>query len=215
MKSLAVAVLYVLSAQIKPHLSLYGHGSPLSPPAAIALTVGLAIGYRGGIGVWIGALIVSFQALDGLAAPAAPLAIATAAALQMLTATLLIRRFIPDLCVHSEAPHLRRAPSTARDILLFIGLVALSSVISPSVAAAALKFTQALSTSEAASVWLTLWVSDYAGILTLTPLLMMMIFTWRRRGALDAHRFSDHDGLARPLLGGFLSHMAKQNRFRQ
>ena len=180
----AVAVLYVLSAQIKPHLSLYGHGSPLSPPAAIALTVGLAIGYRGSIGVWIGALIVSFQALDGLAAPAAPLAIATAAALQMLTATLLIRRFIPDLCVHSEAPHSRRAPSTARDILLFIGLVALSSVISPSVAAAALKITQALSTSEAASVWLTLWVSDYAGILTLTPLLLMMILTWRRRGAL-------------------------------
>jgi diguanylate cyclase (GGDEF)-like protein/PAS domain S-box-containing protein len=178
-----VAGLYILSAQFKPHLSLYGQGTPLSLPAAIALTVGLVLGYRGGIGVWIGALVVSFQGGDGLTAPAA-LAIATGSALQMLVATMLIRRFIPDLCVRSETLRSRHAPSTARDIFLFIGLVAFSSVISPSTAAAALKIAQALSTSEVASLWLTWWVSEYAGILTLTPLLMVIILTWRERSAL-------------------------------
>jgi diguanylate cyclase (GGDEF)-like protein/PAS domain S-box-containing protein len=181
-----VAGLYVLSAQITPHLSVsYGHVSPLSPPAAIALTVGLVFGYRGCVGVWVGALFVSFQLLHGPLAPVAAAALATGVTLQTLAAMLLIRKFVPDLCVQSQPRHARRSPSTARDILFFIGLTALSSSISPSIAAATLKFAQMISVGDMASLWLTWWISDYAGILTLTPLLMLIILTWRQREVIE------------------------------
>ncbi len=35
------------------------------------------------------------------------------------------------------------------------------------------------------SLWLTWWISDYAGILTLTPLLMVIILTWRQRDVIE------------------------------
>ena len=90
----AVAGLYIVSALLKPQLA-YGEGSPLSLPAAIALSVGLVLGYRGVIGVWIGALVVNLRAPDVIVGPTAALTLATGSALQMLTATALIRRFIP------------------------------------------------------------------------------------------------------------------------
>ena len=183
---LVVAGLYVLSAQVTPHLSTYyGHISPLSSPAAIALTVGLVLGYRGSVGVWLGALIEGFQLLDGPFARSAALALATGATLQMLAATLLVRRFIPDLCVQNEVRYLRRSASTARDILFFIVLTALASMIAPLVCAFTLKLAHHISGNDLWSLWLTWWVSDYAGILTLTPLLMVIILTWQRRDVIE------------------------------
>jgi diguanylate cyclase (GGDEF)-like protein/PAS domain S-box-containing protein len=181
-----VAGLYVLSAQITSDLSTsYGQVSPLSMPAAIALTAGLVLGYRGSVGVWLGALIVGFQLLHGPFALAAASALATGAALQMLAATLLIRRFIPDLCVQNETRYLRRSASTARDILFFIMLMALTSMIAPSVCVFTLKLAHLISGNDVWSLWLTWWVSDYAGILTLTPLLMVIILAWRRRDVIE------------------------------
>ena len=181
-----VAGFYVLSAQITPPLSIsYGPASPLSAPTAIALTAGLVLGYRGCVGVWLGALIVNFQFLHGPLAPAAAVALATGSALQMLAATLLIRRFVPDLCVQNQGVSPRRSPSTARDIMFFIGLTALTSLIAPSIAIATLRFTQIISANHMGLLWLTWWVSDYAGILTLTPLLMVIILTWRQRDVIE------------------------------
>jgi diguanylate cyclase (GGDEF)-like protein/PAS domain S-box-containing protein len=183
-ESSIVAGLYVLAAQITPHLSTsHGQVPPLSPPAAIALTVGLVLGYRGGMGVWFGALIVGFVLRH---APIASVALATGATLEMLLATLLIRRFVPDLAISNEARSLRRSPSTARDILFFIGITALSSTLSPSLGLGVLKFTGEIDSLEVVSLWLTWWVSDYAGILTLTPLLMVIILTWRARNVLES-----------------------------
>lgn len=183
---IAIAGLYVLSAQITPYLAIsYGHASPLSPPAAIALGVGLVRGYRGGVGVWLGAWFLGLNLLDAPIVSVAPLALATGSALQMLVATMLIRRFVPGLCVHSEALHPQRSSSTAHDILLFIGLMAPSSTIAPSTAAATLRLTDVTAPAEMAPLWITWWLSDYAGILTLTPLLMVIILSWRHRNALE------------------------------
>ena len=75
-EAFVIAGLYALSGQITPHISLpEGGGTPLWSPAAIALAAGLVIGYRAGVGVWLGSLIVNYTLLFG---PAAPL---TAAAL--------------------------------------------------------------------------------------------------------------------------------------
>ena len=178
-----IAILYAAAAQITPHISNgSGHVSPLSPSAAIALTAGLVMGYRSVVGVWMGAAIVSYQLLGE---PTAGLVLSTAAALQMLLATLLIRKFVPSVSIRSETRHVRRPPNTARDIFFFIGITALCSMISPSVAAATFNLLSIIPAIELVSLWLTWWVSDYAGILILTPLLMVMILTWRERNVLE------------------------------
>ena len=56
-EAFVIAGLYALSGQITPHISLpEGGGTPLWSPAAIALAAGLVIGYRAGVGVWLGSV---------------------------------------------------------------------------------------------------------------------------------------------------------------
>lgn len=182
----AVAGIYALSAQITPHYSIaQATASPLWPPAAIGLVAGLVVGYRAAVGVWLGALFVNFQLLDGPATEIAVAALATGAALQMLAATGLIRRFIPELCVWPQGHRYGQSSSTGRDILRFITLTALSSLISPTIAVASLHLTELISGKAIASMWLTWWVSDYAGILTLAPLLMVIILARRQKNVLE------------------------------
>lgn len=182
----AIAALYALSAQITPHLSIAdASASPLWPPAAIALAAGLVVGYRGGVGVWLGALLVGYQLLDGPAANIAAVALATGSAIEMLAATFLIHRYIPDLCLWPQERRSGRPHSTGRDILVFITLTAISSLLSPTLAVTNLRFTGLISNGEMTSMWLTWWVSDYAGILILTPLVMMIILAWRRKNTVE------------------------------
>ncbi len=182
----AVAGLYALSAQITPHFSIaQASASPLWPPAAIALAAGLVVGYRGVIGAWLGALLVNFQSLYGPAANIGAPALATGDALAMLVGTFLVHQFIPDLCVWSQSRGYRRSPSTGRDILYFISLTGFSSLISPSIAVTSLRLTESIPWKSMTSLWLTWWVGDYAGILILTPLLMMIILAWRQKNVLE------------------------------
>src|SRR5688500_5043427 len=97
---LAVVGVYVLSARIVPHTSYVpASSSPLWPPAAVAVAVGLVLGYRSAIGVWLGALIVNYDLLTGPYASATATAVATGVTCQMLAATLLLRTFVPHFCV--------------------------------------------------------------------------------------------------------------------
>jgi diguanylate cyclase (GGDEF)-like protein/PAS domain S-box-containing protein len=179
-----IAGLYVLSGQLTPHVSIsQGGGTPLWPPSAIALAVGLVIGCRGAVGVWLGALVVNYQLLSGSAAPVAAAVLATGVTAQMLVATLLIQKFVPNLYVH--ATHRQPGPSTGRDILCFIGLTALTSVVSPCTAVVTLRYAGFVSWKDMVPMWVTWWVRDYAGILTLTPLLIVVVLSWRRRNVLE------------------------------
>jgi diguanylate cyclase (GGDEF)-like protein/PAS domain S-box-containing protein len=184
---LAVVGLYVLSARIVPHTSVAPAGSsPLWPPAAIAVAAGLVFGYRSAIGVWIGSFIVNYDLLSGPYAPATVSAVATGVTCQMLAATLLLRKFVPHLCIQREGTSDQtHPPSTARDILRFIALTAISSMISPSIGLLSLKLGGFISWNDIASLWITSWVSNYAGILTLTPLLVVAVLTWRKRSVFE------------------------------
>src|SRR5580765_1294652 len=185
-EAFVIAGLYALSGQITPHISLpEGGGTPLWSPAAIALAAGLVIGYRAGVGVWLGSLIVNYTLLFGPAAPLVAVALASGCTLEMLAATLLIRKYVPYLSVHHQADGGRRAPSTGRDIIFFIALTALASILSPSVAVLSLKYGGFISWKDSLPIWAIWWVSDYAGILTLTPLLMVIILTWRQRNVFE------------------------------
>src|SRR5919106_2182181 len=101
---LAVVGLYVLSARIIPHTTVVPAGSsPLWPPAAIAVAAGLVLGYRSAIGVWIGSFLLNFDLLTGPYALVSASAVATGDTCQMLAATLLLRKFVPHLCIQPEA----------------------------------------------------------------------------------------------------------------
>ncbi len=181
---LAVAGVYFLSGQLTPHIAIpEGGGTSLWSPPAIALAAGLILGYRAAIGVWLGAFVLYQSLLQGPAAPAGAAALASGCALEMLAATLLIRLYVPNLSLPHQSE--RPAPSTSRDIVLFIALTALASIVSPSLAAAGLKYTGFIEWQDALRLWSTWWLSGYAGVLTLAPLLMVIALTWRRRGAFE------------------------------
>ncbi|MGE5219990.1 MAG: CHASE domain-containing protein, partial [Chloroflexota bacterium] len=183
---LAVAGLYALSAQVIPHYSIArASASPLWPAGAIGLAAGLVLGYRAAVGVWLGALLVNFQLLGGSAATIAAPVLATGATCEMLAATFLIRKFVPDLCVWPQERRFRRPPSTGQDILRFIAFTALSSLLAPTIAVVGLRFTELISRKNILSLLLTWWVSDYAGILLLTPLLMVIILASRQKNVLE------------------------------
>jgi len=183
---LVIAGVYIISGQITPHISIpQGGGTPLWPPSAIALAAGLIVGYRAGVGVWLGSFLLNYHWVFSPAGPAVAAALATGSTVQLLVATSLIRKFVPDLCVQNQAQGDRRTPSTGRDILFFIGFTAVSSLLSPSVAVLSLKYAGFLGWNDLAPVWATWWVSDYAGILTLTPLLMVIVLTWRQRNVVE------------------------------
>ena len=183
---LAIAALYILSGQFTPHIFLpQGNGTPLWPPSAIALSAGLAIGYRGAVGVWLGAFLLSQDILSGPAAVSTAAILASAATLQMLLATFLLRGFVPGLSARLESVGTVAVPSTGRDILGFIALTGLASLVSPSITVTTLRYAGFISAKDMTSVWTTWWVSDYAGILTLTPLIMVIVLSWRRRNVIE------------------------------
>ena len=183
---LAVAALYVLGGQFTPHIFLpQGNGTPLWPPSAIALSAGLAIGYRSAVGVWLGAFLLSQSILSGPAALSAAAILASATTLEMLLATFLLREFVPGLSTRSEAIDNVAVPSTGRDILGFIALSGLASLVAPSITVATLRYAGFIAARDLTAVWTTWWVSDYAGVLTLTPLFIVIILSWRRRNLVE------------------------------
>jgi len=183
---LAVAALYFLSGQFTPHILLpQGNGTPLWPPSAIALSAGLVIGYRSAVGVWLGAFLLSQDILSGPAALSTAAILASGTTLEMLLATFLLREFVPGLASRSEAIGNVAVPSTGRDILAFIALSGLASLVGPSITVTALRYAGFISARDVTSVWTTWWVSDYAGVLTLTPLFIVIILSWRRRNVVE------------------------------
>src|SRR5262245_34671064 len=184
---LIVAGLYVLSAQLGCDFSLLRAAtSPICPPAAIALAAGMVIGYRAGIAVWLGAFYVASDSLPGSSALTVAAVLATGVTSQMLVATLLLRKFLPQLCVtRGQALPERYTMSTARNILRFIAITAITSTIAPALGVLGLNLAAFASAKDIMSIAILWWLSSYAGILTLTPLLLVMFLAWRRRNALE------------------------------
>ena len=180
---LLVGSLYVLSAQLGGDLSLLrGATSPISPSAAIALAAGMIIGYRAAVAVWLGAMIANSDSLQGPSALTAVVSLATGATGQMIVATALLRRFVPNLCIRrGEPPAQRPSTSTARDFLRFIAITAVASVIAPLFGVLSLNLAAYVSPADIIGIGILSWLSIYAGILTLTPLLVVMALAWHKR----------------------------------
>src|ERR1043165_2615961 len=74
---------------------------------------------------------------------------------------------------------------TGSDILGCIALSGLAALIAPSITVTTLRYAGFIAARDVTSVWTTWWVSDYAGVLTLTPLFIVIILSWRRRNLVE------------------------------
>ena len=181
-----VAAVYFLSGQLTPHVAIpQGGGTSLWSPPAIALAAGLILGCRAVLGVWLGAFLLHDSFLSGPAASWGAAAVASGCALEMLAGTLLIRIYVPNLSLPQQSAGRRSSPSVSHEIVCFIALAALASIVSPSLAVIGLRYTGFIEWQNALAVWSTWWVSGYAGVLTLTPLVTVIVLTWRRRGVFE------------------------------
>ena len=167
---IAVAVIYFVVARLSLLLAA-GHtnASPVWPPSGIALAVILLWGYRMGLAVLAGAFFANMLVLKGFGLEpayfvAASLSTAIGNMLGGLAGAYFIRRF-----AGTDTPF-----NTLKDLFVFIIFGSLvSTLISASIGAAS--FCQATGQWQSiAPLWLTWWLGDAAGVLIVTPLIVML-----------------------------------------
>jgi diguanylate cyclase (GGDEF)-like protein/PAS domain S-box-containing protein len=160
-----------------------GYATPLFLPAGIALAAVASLGMGLLPAVGLGALLLNLLPLPGaaetLAWPdtarlAAALGAGLGSALQTAAAAWAFRRWIrPEI-------------GSGRDVLLFLLLAPLASLISCTVGVAGAALSGALPAPEALPNWLAWWIGDAVGMLLAAPLAWIAIgqprsLWWRRR----------------------------------
>ncbi|MGH8582875.1 MAG: ATP-binding protein [Gammaproteobacteria bacterium] len=166
-ETLAIALLYVATAELGFALAP-GNVTLVWPPSGIALAAVLVRGYRAGLGIGWGAMLVNLMffsqapTLSTLALTKAS-SIATGCVFQAMLAAGLYRRVIGF-----------GVPVATKDILDFIGIAALSCTVAATVSTITLAVTGAIPWGDWVQTGWTWWLGDLAGILTLTPLLLFL-----------------------------------------
>ncbi|MET9390108.1 MASE1 domain-containing protein [Streptomyces sp. NPDC006624] len=159
---LVVAALYYGSAELGFLQQLVrGQVTPLWPPSGIALASLLLRGPRVWPGIALGAFLANITLGPSLAAV---LAIAVGNTLAPLCSYLLLRRagFHTDL-------------NRLRDALALILLGAFTGMlVSASIGSGTLALTDALDTGDFWTTWSVWWTGDAMGVLTVTPLLLVL-----------------------------------------
>jgi PAS domain S-box-containing protein len=161
----AAAGLAALVVAIPP-----GFASPLFPAAGIALASVLVYGRPMLGAVGLGSLIVNasllaWQGQRGFGPFALPFVFALGAALQAGVGAGLVRRFV-------------RQPLTLTlpvDVALFIAASGASSLVSATVATAAMFALDVVSPPALVASWATWWSGDLAGLLIATPIALTLI----------------------------------------
>jgi len=186
LETFLIAALYFIAARIGFLVAIPpGNVTPLWPASGIALAAVLLLGERTGIGIWLGSFLVNLWFLIGtsalespivvsLASAAVAFAIATGSALQAGVAARLIRHLLGT-----------PVPSTAREILGFIGLSALSTSIAPSVGVTSLYLGGFAPWDKTPYLWWTWWLGDYAGILIVAPALVVIGLLIRKQPVVE------------------------------
>jgi PAS domain S-box-containing protein len=157
----AVAVLYFFAARLGLSLAfVHTNVSAVWPPTGIAIAAVLLLGYR----VWPGVLIGAF-----LANALTPVPIATAGViaigntLEAVSAAYLLR-----------SVNFHNSLDRARDVFKFVVAASLCTMISATIGDLSLCVSHAARWSDFASLWMTWWLGDLTGAVTVAPL----ILTW-------------------------------------
>lgn len=178
-----LAAVYALVGRLSLLLAIPpGYSMAVYPPAGIALGIILTKGYRLLPGVALGAfavnLFISFENSGQLSSSAVILStlLALGASMQAGISALLIKRMLgADLPLDNHSIIFR--------FFLYGGL--LGCLISASVGVLALYLLGFLPASSVLSNWLTWWTGDTFGVLTITPIVLILFAkpreVWRSR----------------------------------
>lgn len=175
-EALAIAIVYIAAAQLGFLVAIPpGNVTVVWPPSGIALTAMLLLGYRAWAGIWLGSFLVNglfFVSANGLFATAATAAssIAAGSTLQALLAAFLYRHVIGS-----------RIPQKMREIFIFTTLAALSCLVAATFGASSLAFAGAIAWANYTYTWVTWWLGDLAGMLTVAPLLLFVGYKAQQR----------------------------------
>ena len=160
---LLVAAIYFAAAKLGLSLaSVHTNVSPVWPPTGIAIAAVLLLGYRVWPGILLGAFLANFLT---------PVSVATAGAisvgntLEAVSAAFALNAF-----------GFRKSLDQARDVFKFVAAATLCTMISATIGNLSLCLSHAASWSQFGSLWLTWWLGDLTGAVTVAPLLL----TWAR-----------------------------------
>jgi diguanylate cyclase (GGDEF)-like protein/PAS domain S-box-containing protein len=174
-EALAIAIVYIATAQLGFLTAISpGNVTVVWPPSGIALAAILLLGYRAWAGICLGSFLVNalfFIFHDTLfsTAVAAASSIAAGSTLQAILAALLYRRMI--------GPH---NPREFKGIFSFMTVAALSCLVAATVGVSSLAFSSAIAWSNYTDTWLTWWLGDVVGILTVAPVLLIVGYRVRQ-----------------------------------
>ena len=174
-ETLAIAIVYIATAQLGfLAATAPGNVTVVWPPSGIALAAMLLLGYRAWAGVWLGSFLVNvlfFIFHDTLVPTAVTAAssIAVGSMLQAMLAAFLYRRMIGP-----------RIPHELKGVFSFMTLATVSCLVAPTVGVSSLAFSNAITWSQYTDTWLTWWLGDVVGILTIAPVLLMVGYRLRQ-----------------------------------
>ena len=168
-ETLAIAIVYIATAQLGFLVAIPpGNVTVVWPPSGIALTAMLLLGSPAWAGICLGSFLVNMffflsdNILPTTAATAAS-SIAVGSTLQAFLAAFLYRRVIGP-----------RIPNETKQVVIFIILAALSCLVAATVGTSSLAFAGAIPWANYAFSWVTWWLGDLTGILTVAPLLLVV-----------------------------------------
>ncbi|MBW4581792.1 MAG: MASE1 domain-containing protein [Tildeniella nuda ZEHNDER 1965/U140] len=170
----SIAIIYYVTAKLGQYLAIPpGFITPVYPPSGIALAVILLVGYRGWVGIWLGAVVAATWPLwanTGILSMsiASGIGIATGSVLQALAGAFLIKRFIGSYQVFNNAPNVTK----------FTGIELLSCMVSPTFGATTMYFCGFIAGKNYLISWVTFWLGDTIGVLVILPLLLFWIEHW-------------------------------------
>lgn len=167
---------YVAAGKLGLALAIiHKSASPVWPPTGIALAALLVLGYR----IWPAILVGAFLVNVTEESIATSLAIAVGNTLEGLLAAFLVNRFAGGAMVFARAP----------DILRFIVLALLSCTVSATIGVTSLALAGSAEWPRYGSIWLTWWLGDATGALTVAPALILWgqnrAVRWPRSQALE------------------------------
>ena len=158
---LVVAALYFIAAKVGLSLaSVHTNVSPVWPPAGIALAAVLLLGYRVWPAILVGAFLANFMT---------PVPVATAGViafgntLEALSGGFLLRWF-----------GFNESLDRVMDVFKFVVATIFCTMISATIGNLALAIGHASPWTDFSSLWLTWWLGDLTGALTVAPLLLTL-----------------------------------------
>jgi signal transduction histidine kinase len=183
--SLIVAVVYFAGAELGLSLaSLHSNVTPVWPPTGIAIASLLIFGRRVWPGIFAGALAANLLTTIPVAAT---VGIAIGNTLEALTAHWLLRR----------TSRWRDTFSSVGDVMMFVVYgVVLAPLVSATIGSLSLCLADSEQWKNVVSLWLTWWMGDGFGALTVAPLLL----AWSSRSKIKSQDMPEIVGLLVVLL---------------